>query len=339
MNKSFQILRFLSQSLFAAMCVWIGVEFAIWLKAMELGLNPTVNRPSGVEAFLPISSLMNTWHWITRGEIQMHHPAGVFIFLGIVAASFVLGKFFCSWMCPIGFFSEWLWKIRSRAIESKPVPIPRILDFILRSFKYIFLAFFMYAIFILLDPQSLHEFLESPYNLAADAKMFDFFANITPLAASVIAALCIVSIFVRNAWCRFFCPYGALLGIVGSLSPAKIRRSQHACIECEKCTRVCPAGISVHTSAVIRSDECSSCLECVSICPKQDALNVHVIARKKPVPWKWLPILALATYLFFVAWAMVTQRWNNVVDANFYKAVIQNRANFGHPGKSEKFTR
>lgn len=104
--KNFQSFRLLSQLVFAGLCLFIGVEFALWLSAMERGTSVIPARPPGVDAFLPISSLMNFANWVRTGEIQMFHPAGVFIFLGIFTASFALGKCFCSWMCPIGFLSE-----------------------------------------------------------------------------------------------------------------------------------------------------------------------------------------------------------------------------------------
>jgi polyferredoxin len=339
MKTKFQHFRLSAQVFFALLCIVIGVEFARWVRAMESQDAIIPTRPPSVEAFLPISSLMNAWHWLRSGEIQMYHPAGVFIFLGIVVGSFALGKFFCSWMCPVGFMSEILWKARSKLITTRAAPIPRWLDFILRSFKYILLSFFVFAIFFMLDAQGLRDFLESPYNLAADAKMYDFFANISVFAFTVIVALVLTSLFVRNAWCRFLCPYGALLGVVGLLSPNKIKRDPVSCINCEKCSRVCPAGIDVHLVDVVKSDECSSCLECVSTCPAKGALGLKLIGRKKALPWKWIPVVALSIYSAFILWGVMSKRWNNKVDPVLYKSVIQQRSTLGHPGETGRFAK
>ena len=57
------------------------------------------------------------------------------------------------------------------------------------------------------------------------------------LGAIVIGVIVLLSMFVQNFWCRYLCPYGALLGLVSLLSPVKIRRDKEACIDCGKCTR------------------------------------------------------------------------------------------------------
>ena len=83
----------------------------------------------------------------------------------------------------------------------------------------------------------------------------------------------------RQGFCRYICPYGALLGLVSFLSPFKIRRNTQHCLidskgmNCDKCTRACPANISVHTQRNVRSDECQACMRCVSACPKKEALQ------------------------------------------------------------------
>jgi polyferredoxin len=331
--------RLATQVFFAGLCVWIGVEFALWLRAMENSDVHVPSRPPGVEAFLPISSLMNASLWAQTGELQMFHPAGVFIFLGIVAASFFLGKFFCSFMCPVGFFSEFIWKAKTRFFNTAAVPVPVWLDFSLRGIKYLLLGFFVFVIFGMMDAQALREFLDSPYNLAADAKMFDFFANISKTSAIVIAIIVLFSLIVRNAWCRFLCPYGALLGLVGLLSPSKIKRETTSCINCEKCTRVCPAGISVHTTQTVVSDECSSCLACVSACPVPNTLSLKLAHSQKSLPWKWMPVVALTIYGLFILWGVVSKRWQNSADFSLYQSVIQHRKSLGHPGQTGEYTR
>ena len=70
--------------------------------------------------------------------------------------------------------------------------------------------------------------------------MYYFFAEITPFALTVIVGLVLLSIPIRGFWCRYLCPYGALLGILSLLSPQKIKRNPTTCIDCGKCAKVCP---------------------------------------------------------------------------------------------------
>ena len=51
----------------------------------------------------------------------------------------------------------------------------------------------------------------------------------------------VASVFVQNFWCRYLCPYGALLGLTSLLSPLRIRREPAACIDCAKCAKACPS--------------------------------------------------------------------------------------------------
>lgn len=106
-EKGIQKTRFIVQSVFAALCVWIGIEFYLFNQYLETnGATAFYLRPPGVDGFLPISSFMSFYLFLTTGEIHSAHPAGFFIFLSIVLMSLVFGKSFCSWFCPIGFISE-----------------------------------------------------------------------------------------------------------------------------------------------------------------------------------------------------------------------------------------
>jgi polyferredoxin len=79
--------------------------------------------------------------------------------------------------------------------------------------------------------------------MVADIKMLHFFTNISALAFGVLVALSVFSIFVRNFWCRYLCPYGALLGGLSFVSIFKIHRNEDTCTRCHQCTRSCPVDI------------------------------------------------------------------------------------------------
>ena len=106
-EKPIQKFRFTIQLLFTFLCIWIGFEFYHFIGYLESnGTAAFSQRPPGVEGFLPISALMSVVYFLKTGDINQVHPAGFFIFLAIVGVSFVFGKAFCSWLCPVGFISE-----------------------------------------------------------------------------------------------------------------------------------------------------------------------------------------------------------------------------------------
>jgi len=257
-----QFLRSTIQLSFVLLCLWIGIEFrsfVVWLSSN--GQLPYHDRPPGAEGFLPISALISLKYWLETGIINDIHPSGLFILIAIVAVGFLLKKSFCSWLCPIGTLSEALWMLGKR-LFGRNISVTRWLDYPLRSLKYLLLLFFVYFI-SQMDVPTLRDFIESPYNKVADIKMYLFFADITRFTLWTIIVLMILSVFIKNFWCRYLCPYGALLGIASWLSPFKITRTASTCINCDLCTKACPAGINVHKAHRVWSDECMNCLQCV----------------------------------------------------------------------------
>ncbi|MFN3695483.1 MAG: 4Fe-4S binding protein, partial [Ignavibacterium sp.] len=151
-EKGIQKIRFIVQSLFALLCIWIGVEFYLFVRFLETnGTASFYQRPPGVDGFLPISSFMSFYLLITTGEIHQAHPAGLFIFLAIVLMSLVFGKSFCSWMCPIGFISELVGDFGEKVFKRR-LKLPKFLDYSLRSLKYLMLGFLVYSVIFLMTP-------------------------------------------------------------------------------------------------------------------------------------------------------------------------------------------
>ncbi|MEW6511985.1 MAG: 4Fe-4S binding protein [Bacteroidota bacterium] len=302
---------------FALLCIWIGIEFHLFMKWGESGgTTGFVPRPPGVEGFLPISALISLSYALQTGMINAIHPSGLFIFVGIVAASVVLKKAFCSWLCPIGTLSESLWLLGQR-IFGRNVALPRWLDIPLRSLKYLLMAFFVWSVAAMEIP-ALENFIYSPYNKVADIKMYLFFAQISGAALWTILILLVLSVVIKNFWCRYLCPYGALLGIAGWLSPLKITRAKETCIDCELCTKACPSRIKVHTATRVWSDECMSCMACVETCPVKNTLMVRPSRRAAAVPTWVFGVLAAGTFVAITGLAVLSGHWQNGISKGEY---------------------
>jgi len=84
-------------------------------------------------------------------------------------------------------------------------------------------------------------------------------------------------------WCRYLCPLGALLGLVGKVSWLR-RSTNDRCIACARCARVCPTG-TIDPKKDYASDpsECIMCLECAPACDK-DAQQFH--GHLAPAMWQ-----------------------------------------------------
>ena len=279
---------------------------------------------------------MQLKYFLITGKVPHVHAAGFFLFTSFLVISFVFRKAFCSWICPVGTVSEYLWKL-GRSIFGRSFQLPRWADIPLRSLKYLVLSFFAYAV-IGMSAASIAEFLNSPYALIVDVRMLNFFRYIGGTAAWVVLGLVIASIFVQNFWCRYLCPYGGFLGLVSLLSPMRITRNASTCIDCAKCAQACPSGLPVDKLPQIRSAECTGCLECVAVCPAKDTLTMSVLLgeqKRRAIPaWSMAAGIAIL-FLGVVGYAKVTGQWNTNLPKQVYLQLIPNADEQEHVIPSE----
>ena len=321
-NFDSQKYRGLIQLFWFAVAVLIGLQFYFFVYYFLNGQSGVyLPRPPGVEGFLPISSLLSLRYTIETGQLSRVHPAGLVLLVTILVMSLILRKSFCAFMCPVGLISESLGSI-SRKIFGRRLKLSALLDYPLRSLKYLLLAFFVYALFIQMTPAAVEHFLNSPYNKVSDIKMLLFFTRVSSLTFWILGILAVLSLIYEGFWCRYLCPYGALLGILTFFSPARIKRNKLTCIDCEKCSKVCPQRIKVHKVKTVISDECFGCLACVEACPVRDTLDMK-IGRRKISPRKYVIAAFLAFALPILAFKIIGC-WNNNISLEEYKFHIEN---------------
>src|SRR3974390_705581 len=331
-----QLYRRSFQGAFLLLNVVLGTKFYFWVRQFEEGVvNERLTRPAGVEGWLPIAGLMNLKFWILGGEIPRVHPAAMFLLVTFLGMAFVFRKAFCSWLCPVGTISEYLWRA-GKALLKRNFVLPRWLDLPLRGLKYFLLGFFVWAISTT-SVEGIKDFMQSPYGLIADVKMLNFFRHIGETGLILLGVLVVASVFVQNFWCRFLCPYGALLGLAAWFSPARIRRNEATCIDCAKCAKACPSALPVDKLVQIRSVECTGCLECVAVCPAQDTLMMSLpkmIARepKRAAVPLWAMAAGIAMMFFgVVGFAKVTGHWNSLISSSVYERLVPNADQAAHP--------
>ena len=331
-----QVFRRSLQFAFLLLNVWIGGAFYFWVRGFETGAHvATAPRPAGVEGWLPIAGLMNFKYWLTTGRIPATHPAAMFLFVTFLTIAFLFRKAFCSWLCPVGTLSEYLWRA-GRQIFRRNFQLPRWIDIPLRGLKYLLLGFFVWAV-ANMSADAIEQFMHAPYGVIADVRMLNFFRYLGETAAIVLAVLVVASVLVQNFWCRYLCPYGALLGIVSFFSPLRVRRSEQACIDCAKCAKVCPSSLPVDKLVTIKSAECTGCLECVAICPAKGALDISLPRWTRTPNEGRLPAWALALgivvlFLGIIGLAKTAGYWNGDVPDYVYRQLVPNANEVSHPG-------
>jgi polyferredoxin len=321
-------LRWLVQGGFALFCLYIGVrfyQFYQWAVGQSAAFVP---RPPAVEGFLPIGALVSLKRLLLTGAYDPIHPAGLTIFLAALASGLLLRKGFCGWICPVGFASNLVERL-ARRLQLLRTPPPW-LDYPLLSLKYLLLGFFAYLILLRMDLRTLEAFSRTPYNLAVDARMLLFFLEPTAATLWVLGLLLAASLVLRNFWCRYLCPYGALLGILAWGGPLKIRRDPSTCINCRKCEKACPGELRVAEKTLINDPECLGCLECLAACPVKDCLQVSAYGRR-PLPPLLLPLALLGLFLLFWAGALASGHWHSQVPLELLRKYYLAARTLGHP--------
>ncbi len=303
--------RRLCQLLFLLITLFIGGHFALWATPLLQGLSPTVTRPPAVDAFLPLSGLMNLKYTVGTGTIHGAHPAALLLFMAICASALIVKKGFCSFVCPVGFAGEIMGHLGRRLHLARP--LPRILDIPLRGVKYLLLGFFLWNILLKMPVPAIGRFLSGGYNLTADIRMFLFFS--TPSTGTLVTIGCLLGLplFIKNGWCRYLCPYGALLGALSLLAPLKVHRNEDACTQCGLCTRACPSSICVDKKTTIISDECTGCLTCVAACPTPEALRLSTSAHGTPWSPKAVVILMILLFVLTTSAGRLSGNWQSTL--------------------------
>ena len=315
-------LRHWIQLILFVVTVAIGIQFTIFVHQAQTMGPVTVQRPPGVEGFLPIGALMGWKMFCITGMWDPIHPAAMVI-LGFAAlVCFALRKSFCSWICPVGTLSEWVWRLGRRWM-GRNFQLPKWIDILFRVAKYALLGFFVWVI-LQMDIRAIIGFIQSPYYKMSDVKMLHFFTRMTALTGGVLLLLTIGSFFVRNFWCRYLCPYGALMGLFAMLGPSHIQRDKKSCIDCGRCTKACPYHLPVEHKEKIRSPECTGCLDCIQVCPVKNTLSFKTTkVHKNGWSAAGLGLTIILVFVLSIYTARITGHWQSRLSTGEFKHLLQ----------------
>lgn len=322
-------IRLLVQWMLFAMVAYAGISFYFFVRALENGTIPSITRSPSVEGFMPIGALMAFKLWIAGGVFDPVHPAALVLFILAVLMALLLKKSFCSWICPVGTLSEAVGKA-GKKLFGRNFALPKFLDYPLRSVKYLLMAFFIYVILLKMTPPQIVMFLDTPYWKVADIKLLAFFTEMSLTAQVTLGVLFGASLFYRNAWCRYLCPYGGLLGLLGAASPVAVRRNEARCTRCGSCTKSCPSLLPVDRKEAVRSLECTGCLTCVSHCPAEGALDMALPGRRVLRPELFIAAV-VAVFFGGILIARLAGKWHSSVTPEELMTIVPYLKALAHP--------
>ena len=261
------------------------VEYARFAYFVTTGNGTAAWRPDVADAFLPLGGVAALRVWLQTGFWDNLHPVALVVMIAIIVTAWLFRRAACSWLCPIGMLSEFFGKLGMRVRHGKMLKVPKWLDRTLIAIKYVLTTVILLMLFVA-PVASLREFMSGSFYATSDMKLYSVYTQNFVIASLAIGGLLVLSMFVKSAWCRYICPYGALQGIFGLVSPTVLSKNPDTCTSCGTCNKACPNAVdvaSVKKKAVV-SAECMGCGSCVEACPQADTLSFKVLGKWKIDP-------------------------------------------------------
>ena len=192
-------------------------------------------------------------------------------------ATFILGRFFCSWLCPMeGLFRitkslrSLLLKLKFPLIDLQLPTKTRVILF----WSGLVLSYFWGA--------WIWHFILPYISFSHEIFSIIIFSSFTAGIYFLVAVLVLDIGLIPGQFCKSVCPTGFLLSWLGKFSLFTLKAKTSACPKgCSACLKACPVDLYPGKDELY---SCHLCYKCVDVCPKkhiQLALNPIYKKEKK----------------------------------------------------------
>jgi polyferredoxin len=248
--------RRIVQFFFFALIALISVNHTLAESGQGIGFLSSAS----LHALCPFGGVETLYQYVTTGSFiqKIHDSSFILMIIGLLTA-LLFGPVFCGWVCPLGTLQEWFADIGRKLFKKRRYNhfIPAKIDRVLRYTRYLVLAWVLYMtattgtlLFTNIDPYY---------------ALFNFWSSEIAVGGLVVLGVTLLaSLFVERPWCKYACPYGAVLGLTNLFRVFSIRRTASTCKLDGACDITCPMNINVSANTVVRNHQCISCLECTS---------------------------------------------------------------------------
>lgn len=219
---------------------------------------------------------------------------GTLIALILMAAlTLLLGRAYCSVLCPLGILQDVLGSFRRRPFRRSRwqktvrycvtafvvlcavcgLMLP--LTLLVPSSSFVLIVNNVFREVVQFADRTVH-FLPEPVSLHPAA-------GGVILAWGILLALLILVRWKGRLYCNTLCPVGAILGLLSKFSLFRIRIDAEKCVSCGMCEKVCKGGCIDSAAKSVETEECVDCMNCLSAC-KLDAIHFTkgLPAKKAP---------------------------------------------------------
>ncbi len=234
--------------------------------------------------------------------------------LPVVAASVtvIAGPLFCGWICPTGtlqdvggFLRSKLTRLKARATRPRLIALAAVSAVFLGLLVWLsgekdmfledsslhwaagLLALCYLVVIGLADDGALRGLRALSVGIILVAAVsrqlitspthFAFSSRGDPASALATLVIVLASLLVTRAFCRYLCPWGYLMGLLGRFSRLRIVVDGARCDGCGNCERAC--AVKAVDRGVVQVDQCQLCYACIDGCPKS-ALAIEDVWKK-----------------------------------------------------------
>ncbi len=168
-----------------------------------------------------VGSLQNVTLALFNPEYSIPITVTAFFVLPIVYTLF-FGRTFCAGVCPLGTIQD--------IFALRPLPIKTWLEKVLGIIPFIYLGL------AILYAATSTDFVICRY----DPFIGFFRLDATFMMFAIGGIMLLIGVFIARPYCRFLCPYGALLNLVSRFSKKHLTITPTECIQCRLCENSCP---------------------------------------------------------------------------------------------------
>ncbi|MDC9714979.1 MAG: quinol dehydrogenase ferredoxin subunit NapH [Gammaproteobacteria bacterium] len=230
----------------------LGPWFDVWLIKGNLSASLILDTVPLTDPFVLVQSLF-AGHSLIKDAL-------IGVLIVSLFYSFVGGRAFCSWVCPVNIVTDAAAWLRCRLkIQSKGGGVSNKMRYWLLGMSLLLAWLTGTLVWELVNPVSiLHRGIifgmSFGWGLIALIFLFDLFV-------------------LKNGWCARLCPVGAFYSIIGKKSWLRVNAlAREKCTDCLECFAVCPESqvikpaLKGNISSIVLDSNCTNCGRCIDIC-------------------------------------------------------------------------
>lgn len=188
---------------------------------------------------------------------------------GVYTTGVLLGRAFCGLACPCGTVQDLLYRVPFRKVRARGAG---------RRMRYLKYGILIVSVGLVVELTGVWTGIPLVSGILSFMVMHH--KGILVMGLVAVAIIMASSLFISRPWCRYLCPFGALISVFNKISLLSVKHDPGRCDGCRACERRCLVNLDIISGKDgLASAECVRCLECQVAC-KRSALRLQARFQK-----------------------------------------------------------